>query len=196
MTTGMRPSEYLALTWRDIDFTRGTVIVSRTLEWGKGSWQFADTKRAGSRRVVKLQSWVVDLLEKQRQSIDSRNDGNPAQDLVFVTNRGGPIHELRFVWRYFKPLLKSAGLPNIRLYSLRHTAATLSLAAGVSPKIISEQLGHASVAFTLDVYSHVLPHMQDTAAEKVQRCWSTQQPLRWDAITLSGRTPAIETSDQ
>ena len=59
-------------------------------------------------------------------------------------------------------------MPNIRLYDLRHRAATLALAAGVSPKIISEQLGHASVAFTLDVYSHVLPHMQDAAAEKVQ----------------------------
>jgi len=59
-------------------------------------------------------------------------------------------------------------LPNIRLYDLRHTAATLALAAGVSPKIISEQLGHASVAFTLDVYSHVLPHMQEAAALKVE----------------------------
>ncbi len=59
-------------------------------------------------------------------------------------------------------------MPNIRLYDLKHAAATLALAAGVSPKIISEQLGHASVAFTLDVYSHVLPHMQDAAAEKVE----------------------------
>jgi integrase len=72
------------------------------------------------------------------------------------------------VRRYFKPLLRKAGLPNIRLYDLRHTAATLALAAGVSPKIISEQLGHASVAFTLDVYSHVLPHMQEAAALKVE----------------------------
>ena len=70
--------------------------------------------------------------------------------------------------RYFKPFLETAGLPDIRLYDLRHTAATISLAAGVSPKVISEQLGHSSVAFTLDVYSHVLPHMQDMAAERVQ----------------------------
>ena len=95
-------------------------------------------------------------------------DNGPAHDLVFVAKRGGPIHESKFVRRYFKPLLKEAGLPNIRLYDLRHTAATLALAAGVSPKIISEQLGHASVAFTLDVYSHVLPHMQESAALKVE----------------------------
>jgi integrase len=74
-------------------------------------------------------------------------------------------------------LLKSAELPAIRLYDLRHTAATISLAAGVSPKVISEQLGHASVAFTLDVYSHVLPHMQEAAAEKVQA-------LLFDAIVV------------
>jgi integrase len=88
--------------------------------------------------------------------------------LVFKSNLGGPIHESRLVGRHFKPMLRSAGLPNIRMYDLRHTAATLALSAGVSPKIVSEQLGHASVAFTLEVYSHVLPHMQETAAMKVE----------------------------
>jgi integrase len=62
----------------------------------------------------------------------------------------------------------STSLPNIRLYDLRHTAATLALTVGVSPKVVSEQLGHTSAAFTLDVYSHVLPHMQDDAAAKVE----------------------------
>ena len=70
MTTGMRPSEYLALTWADIDLVRGTVSVSRTLEWKKGGWQFADTKRSRSRRVIKLQAWVIALLVKHRQGID------------------------------------------------------------------------------------------------------------------------------
>lgn len=60
-------------------------------------------------------------------------------------------------------------MPAIRLYDLRHTAVTISLIACVSPKVISEQLG-ASIGFNLDVYSHVLPHMQDEAAEKVQAC--------------------------
>ena len=59
-------------------------------------------------------------------------------------------------------------MPNIRLYDLRHTSATLALTVGVPPKMVSEQLGHASAAFTLDTYSHVLPHMQDEAAAKMQ----------------------------
>jgi integrase len=90
-----------------------------------------------------------------------------AGGLVFGSNRRCPIRESKFIERHFKPLLRSAGLPNMRLYDLRHTAATLALSAG-GLKIVSEQLGHASVAFTLEVYSHVLPHMQDTAAMKVE----------------------------
>jgi integrase len=62
----------------------------------------------------------------------------------------------------------SSSFPNIRLYDLRHTAATLARSAGVSPKIVSEQFGHASVVFTLEVYSHALAHMQDIAAAKVE----------------------------
>lgn len=164
MTTGLRPSEYLGLTWNDLDLDRGLVSISRTLEWRKGGWHFADTKRSGSRRVVKLQAWVTALLQK-KISEDPEGGG---ESLVFRAVRGGPIRESHFVQRHFRPLLQSAELPAIRLYDLRHTAATISLAAGVSPKVISEQLGHASVAFTLDVYSHVLPHMQDAAAERVQ----------------------------
>jgi integrase len=164
LTTGMRPSEYLGLTWNDLDLDRGTVSVSHTLEWRKGGWQLAETKRSRSRRVVKLQAWVVALLRQRvPQELETREDL-----LVFRARHGGPIRESRFVHDHFKPLLRSAELPAIRLYDLRHTAATISLIAGVSPKIISEQLGHASVAFTLDVYSHVLPHMQDAAAEKVE----------------------------
>ena len=164
LTTGMRPSEYLGLTWNDLDLDRGTVSVSHTLEWRKGGWQFAETKRSRSRRLVKLQAWVVALL---RERVPKEKEA-PGDLLLFRARRGGPIRESRFVQDHFKPLLRSAELPAIRLYDLRHTAATISLIAGVSPKVISEQLGHASVAFTLDVYSHVLPHMQDAAAEKVQ----------------------------
>ena len=72
-----------------------------------------------------------------------------------------------YLAREFKRLLREAGLPQMRLYDLRHTAATLALAAGVPAKVVSEQLGHASSAFTLDVYAHVLPHMQSEAAMRV-----------------------------
>jgi integrase len=166
MTTGMRPSEYLALTWCDFDLERDTVSVSKTLERQKGGWRFEDTKRERSRRMIKLQNWIVAILrEFERTSITTGVAPGP---LIFTSNRGCPVNESKFVGRYFKPLLQAAGLPKIRLYDLRHTAATLALVAGVSPKVVSEQLRHASVAFTLEVYSHVLPHMQDEAAMRVE----------------------------
>lgn len=166
LTTGMRQSEYLALTWTDLDLERGTVCVSKTLEWIKGGWCFEDTKRERSRRTIKLQNWVSSLLRKLEDGSKPpvRKPGN----LVFTSRLGGPIHESKFVERHFKPLLRLAELPDMRLYDLRHTAATLALLAGVSPKIVSEQLGHASVAFKQEVYSHIFPHMQDTAAIKFE----------------------------
>jgi integrase len=88
-------------------------------------------------------------------------------DLVFKTVSGHPMNA-DCLAKHFRSIIRMAGLPRIRLYDLRHTAATLALAAGVSPKVVSEQLGHASTAFTLDTYAHVLPHMQDEAAAKVE----------------------------
>ncbi len=88
-------------------------------------------------------------------------------DLIFKTVSGEPMNA-DCLAKHFRVILELTGLPRIRLYDLRHTAATLALAAGVSPKVVSEQLGHASTAFTLDTYAHVLPHMQDEAATKVE----------------------------
>jgi integrase len=170
LTTGMRPSEYLALKWSsDIDWDRGTVGVVRTLEKVKGSWRFADTKRDRSRRIIKLQEWVLENLKGlQARRSRSKCDTPEAADLVFTTPAGRPIHSDKLAQR-FKAILRRAGLPAVRLYDLRHTAATLALSAGVPPKVVAEQLGHASAAFTLDVYSHLLPHMQEEAAMRVEK---------------------------
>jgi len=170
LTTGMRPSEYLALCWRDIDWDRGTVSVVRSIHRHNGQWIFTDTKRVRSRRVVKLQTWVIELLRKLK--VETDGDGATCDsafaDLIFTAARGEPINEEYLVKKHFKPLLRETGLPTIRLYDLRHTSATLALAVGVAPKVVSEQLGHTSAAFTLDTYSHVLPHMQEEAAAKME----------------------------
>jgi integrase len=77
--------------------------------------------------------------------------------------------EARNLVRSFKALLKEAGLPEIRFHDLRHTAATLMLQQGVHPKIVQERLGHSQISLTLDIYSHVLPTMQEEAARKLDR---------------------------
>jgi len=117
---------------------------------------------------------------------------------VLKTVSGHPINSDRLA-KSFRSILKQAGLPRVRLYDLRHTAATLALAAGVSPKVVSEQLGHANAAFTLDTYAHVLPHMQDEAAAKVEAMLFGQgsSPARLstlssalDTDTRFGRVPS------
>jgi integrase len=89
-------------------------------------------------------------------------------DLVFTDAFGGPISRRDLTRSSFAPLLKRANLPHIRFHDLRHTAATLALLQKVPVKVVSEMLGHASVAITLDIYSHVLPSMQEDAAAAME----------------------------
>jgi integrase len=170
LTTGMRPSEYLALKWSDIDWRRGTASVSRTIQTTGTGWTFDDTKRRRSRRIVKLQTFVQATLENLRQDQLARNgSGSPdGHGLIFCSDDGMPLKQ-KSVKREFRRLLAAAGIRPIRLYDLRHTSATLAVAAGVSVKVISEQLGHASISFTLERYSHILPSIQEEAAVRVER---------------------------
>jgi integrase len=160
LTTGMRPSEYLGLKWQDIDWTRQTVSVVRSLRRFDGRWCFCDTKRSRSRRPMKLQRWIVALLRDLQTKASAHNLFPAADDLVFKTASGQPINA-DYLGKHFRSILDLAGLPRIRLYDLRHSAATIALAAGVSLKVVAGQLGHASTAFTLDTYAHVLPHKQE-----------------------------------
>jgi integrase len=88
--------------------------------------------------------------------------------LVFATETGTIINPSNLRNRYFKPLLKRAGLRPIRFHDLRHTCATLLLSKDVNPKVVSEMLGHATIAITLDIYSHLLPDMQEKAAKALE----------------------------
>ena len=92
----------------------------------------------------------------------------PGEALIFPSMNDTPLNGRNVVNRHFKPMLEVAGLSKtVRFYDLRHTHATLLLKVGVHPKIVSERLGHSSITLTLDTYSHVLPGMQDEAADKL-----------------------------
>lgn len=170
MTTGTRPIEYLALKWSDIDWPRGTASVSRTVQVSASGCHFDDTKRKRSRRIVKLQGFILEALENLRRlpSPLTKPKLESTHDLIFCSGSGEPLRQ-QTVKREFRRLLEAAGIRPIRLYDLRHTVATLAVAASVSVKAISEQLGHASISFTLERYSHVLPSIQDEAALRVER---------------------------
>jgi len=174
IVTGMRPSEYLGLQWKDTNFETGMVTVQRTLTWKRdGSWYFGEPKTSRSRRSIPLPASLVLLLKehKRRQAEERLKAGPKYQnlDLVFASQEGKPLMQHNLIMRHFKPILKQAELPeSIRLYDLRHTCATLLLVAEENPKVVSERLGHSSVVMTLDTYSHVLPSMQKAASEKLE----------------------------
>ena len=168
IATGMRPSEILGLRWSDVK--DNTVSVTRTLARRGKTWRFEDVKRPKSRRTVELDADTLEVLKvhKAAQAAERLALGQHWQDngLVFPAEDGGPARERTLVGR-FKRALKRADLPDLRLYDLRHTAATLMLQAGIPAKVASERLGHSTVALTLDTYSHVSPGMQREAASAV-----------------------------
>lgn len=138
LTTGMRPSEYLALKWTDIDFARGTASVSRTIQISGSTWTFDDTKRKRSRRIVKLQSFVLRALEAARP--DKRVDGHEScrslDDLIFMAASRSPLKQ-RVVKREFRRLLAKAGIRLVRLYDLRQHADSLIMPTGTSKPVLA-----------------------------------------------------------
>lgn len=175
LATGMRPEEYLALKWSDIDLENRTSMVTRTIVWRKGGgWYFGEPKTTSSRRTVTFPESIARALKSHRlrqSEIKLRMGASYSlENLVFATLEGTPLNPRNLTQRHFKPLLKAAGLsPTFRLYDLRHSCASLLLGANEHPKIVSERLGHASITLTLDTYSHVLPSMQQGASEKLER---------------------------
>jgi len=172
ITTGLRPGEACALKWTDLSDTR--LSIQRTLVPGyRGTWQLDEPKTARSVRSIPLPPSAVRALVRHRanQAAERLRAGASYKDLdfVFANSLGDPLHPEVLSKRPFHRILQAAGLPQIRMYDLRHTAATLLLAAGENPKVVSERLGHASITLTLDTYSHVLPDMQQAAADKLER---------------------------
>jgi integrase len=173
LATGMRPGEYLALRWEDVDLRAGTARVTRALVRAKDGYRFEEPKTPRSRRTVPLPASTTKTLAAHKvcQAEARLHAGERWRDLglVFAGDDGQPLDAHNLVARHFKPILKAAGLPaTVRLYDLRHTCATLLLLAGTHPKVVAERLGHASVTLTLDTYSHVLPTMQEEAAGRLE----------------------------
>lgn len=173
LSTGMRPQEYLGLKWSDIDLERGTATVRRAIVWKRGGgWDFAEPKTSQSRRTMPLPASTVKALSehKRQQRIERLRIGSEWQDngLVFPTTLGTPYTLSSLTNKSFKPALMKAELTGFNLYSLRHTHATLLLANGENAKVASERLGHSTIVLTLDTYSHVLPDMQQGAADRIE----------------------------
>jgi integrase len=176
LNTGMRQGELLALKWDDVDLERGVLRVRRTLTHSGKAFLLGEPKTKKSRRAIRLTARAVQALKahlsRQLEEIERMGSLYQPGGLIFATEAGTIINPSNLRNRSFKPLLKRAGLQPIRFHDLRHTCATLLLSKDVNPKIVSEMLGHASVSITLDIYSHLLPDMQERAAKALEEALS------------------------
>ncbi|MEX0782130.1 MAG: tyrosine-type recombinase/integrase [Dehalococcoidia bacterium] len=171
ITCGLRQGEILGLRWEDIDLENGVLHVRRALQRVDGDSRLVETKTERSRRSVSLPALTVTALREHRvrQIEDRLAAGRKWAErwgLVFCDERGQPLHGPT-VTREFQGLLAAAGLPRQRFHDLRHTAATFLLAAGVDLKVVSEILGHSTLAMTADVYSHVVGELKRDAADRM-----------------------------
>jgi integrase len=174
--SGMRPEEYLGLQWKDIDFEQGVVRIQRKMRYRAkgGGWYFGELKTKKSKRSIPLDEYLLTALKQHRieqkqraQKLFESSQRWEEHNLVFTTEVGTPISKRNLERRHFKPILQKAELPNIRLYDLRHTCATLLLMKGTDVKTVSEWLGHANASETLNTYSHVLPSMKAQASRNI-----------------------------
>jgi integrase len=173
ITTGMRRSEILGLRWSDLSPDYTSAHIQQTLQLSRsGGLDYQQPKTHRSRRPVALPATLTALLTNHRRHQDARRAALAEHwhqtDLIVERGDGGPLNPdtLTSTWRRF---IRKHNLPHVRFHDLRHSHATLMLLEGIHPKIVSERLGHASVSFTLEVYTHLLPNMQTEAAEAIDR---------------------------
>jgi integrase len=171
-TTGMRRGEVAGLRWPDVDLEAARISPRRPRVVVNYEVVVSEPKTAKGRRSLALDPATVAALREHRtRQLEQRLAVGPRwQDsgLVFTWPDGRPIHPHRFS-KWFEQHTRAAGLPRIRLHDVRHSYATAALAAGVPAKVVSERLGHANIAITMDTYSHVLPGLDAQAASTVAR---------------------------
>ncbi|NKE61337.1 tyrosine-type recombinase/integrase [Lentzea sp. PSKA42] len=174
ITTGLRKGEVLGLAWSDVDLEIGAFKVRRTVQRVRGKLLFGKTKTKKSTRTLYLGRVCLAALAKHREETAKRRGsqlnlapGQPS-DLIFVT-ASGRVVEPRNVNTMLRRLLKRADLEAARVHDLRHTAATLLLMDGATIREVMEQLGHASISTTANIYGHVLDEAKRRLAARMDR---------------------------
>lgn len=185
LNTGLRRGELVGLRWEDVDLDAGQLAVRRNRVMVGYSVEEGTPKTNKPRMIDLDEGTVTAIRAHRRRQLEERMKWGEAWDdtgLVFTREDGTALHPQTVTW-HLRRLVKAANkvivkehgdkegapalVPTIRLHDLRHTHATLGLAAGVPAKVMQERLGHSSIQITLDLYSHVVPGMQADAAAKI-----------------------------
>ena len=175
--TGLRESELIGLSWDCVDFDKHTLRVYRQFVRiasgpDKGKMMYMPLKNGKERTITLTTSALNVLKEAKRKQSEMRlragSSWENEHNMIF-TRENGRFVRFKTLYIHFKAIVKKMGRPEVRFHDIRHTFATLSLQSHVDPKTLSEALGHATVAFTLDVYGHCNEDMKQQAADKLEQ---------------------------
>ncbi len=175
--TGIRQGEICGLQWECVNFDDGTILIDKQLQSLRGKTRGDSEKyilvptKNGKERTITAAPYVMELLwkTKQSQNANRKTWGKAFQenDLVFTDEFGNRITP-QALYRAFKIIVTESGMPMVRFHDLRHSYAVISLKSGDDVKTVQENLGHATAAFTLDVYGHVTEKMKKDSADRMQ----------------------------
>jgi integrase len=170
IVTGLRRGEAIGLRWEDVDLESQCLFVTQQITDVRGKLVVGTPKTRRGRRVVPVDVVTVGILREHRRVQDAERaawgSASRHQGMVFCREDGRPLRP-EYVTRHFQALAMKVGLPAIRLHDLRHTNASLALAAGIDIKVVSERLGHSTMAVTADLYTHVVPSLGREAAARI-----------------------------
>lgn len=199
--TGLRRGEAIGMHWSDLDLDGGACTVRWQLVDAGGGARLGPPKTRHGARVVPLDAGTVTALKRHRgeQRVEREAWGEAWQDcgLVFTREDGSPLRP-DYVSHLFGTLVERAELPRIRPHDLRHTNASLALAAGVPLKVVSQRLGHSTTAITSDLYTHVIPAVAREAADRIARLvepapLAGNEPVSYERPTSTGADTTEET---
>lgn len=174
MFCGLRRSEVFGLQWADVEVNGGRIRVERSISYG----QVTETKTLNSERVVDVPAAVLDALERHRRATPPMDDG-----WIFRSSSGRPLDPANWYKRRFVPLRQRAGLRDgVGLHALRHSFCSLLIRNNENPKYIARQMGHSSVAFTMDVYGHLFETTSTAAMSRLDETIRAAKRLRFEVV--------------
>ena len=199
INTGLRQAELLGLRWRDIDLDLASLSITQVLYKRRGVCQFKQPKTEHSRRRLDLSPSLALFLRQYKAQREAERLllGKPLSDydLVFSNINGAPM-DPGTLTHNFARIARRTGLEGTRFHDLRHTFASLMLLAGIHPKIVSEMLGHSSVAFTLDVYSHVIKGLGQAAMRRLDEVLQPELAETQNVCKMFATDPGLDTKNK